>query len=222
MGMKPTMRIYFPTIPLSKLANIPASHKPVITIQNARVKFHPVNTTVMLSTPETTFKTLVIITRVSFQLDAKLSGTWHIGIAMCPPKTSWFKLFLIRHTIIAVATIIATAYIVIIVDSPATITTEEPITPTIATITITIGTTGQIVTNVPTVATITLPPASSFPTIFTEHISVNIVNLVITESSATTVTDIPIVSFGTILTKPSVDTLMGIGLPTKPAAMPLH
>jgi hypothetical protein len=65
-------------------------------------------------------------------------------------------------------------------------------------------------------------PASSFPTIFTELITVNNGNLVIAESLATTIADIPILGRGTIPTKPRINTLMGIEFATQIAALPIH
>jgi hypothetical protein len=222
MGMIPTMAVNVPTVPTRKFANIPTSHKPVITIQNTRVKFLTVDTTVMLGTPETTVKTLVIITRVSFQLNAKLPTTRHIGIAMSPPKISGFKLFLTRRTTITIRTIVKVDQIVAIENFPTTVTSGESITPTITTITITISARAQIITSVPTLATSALMPASSFPTIFTELITVNNGNLVIAESLATTIADIPILGCGTIHTKPRINTLMGIEFATQIAALPIH
>jgi hypothetical protein len=144
---------------------------------------------------------------------------------MSPPKISGFKLFLIRHTIITIGRIVTIVQIVTVENFPTTVTSGESITPTITTITtiiITISTLGQPITLKPLVTTVTLIPASSFPTIFTELITVNNGNLVIAESLATTIADIPILGRGTIPTKPRINTLMGIEFATQIAALPIH
>jgi hypothetical protein len=141
---------------------------------------------------------------------------------MSPPKISGFKLFLIRHTIITIGRIVTIVQIVTVENFPTTVTSGESITPTITTITITISARAQIITSVPTLATSALMPASSFPTIFTELITVNNGNLVIAESLATTIADIPILGRGTIPTKPRINTLMGIEFATQIAALPIH